>query len=70
MILYFTYFVLVFPFISMLSSIFQDLLPNVGKYRSCLYKQHFHKQHQGELAKTQAKAKLHPEAELLLFESY
>ena len=31
------------------------------KYRRCSYKQHFYKQHQAKLAKTQAKAKLHLE---------
>ena len=40
------------------------------KYRRCSYKQHFYKQHQAKLAKTQAKATLHPEAELLVFENY
>ena len=34
------------------------------------YKQHFYNQHQWKLAKNQAKAKQHPEAELLLFENY
>ena len=35
-----------------------------------LYKQHFYKQHQTEIGKkNQAKAKQHPEAELLLFEN-
>ena len=36
-----------------------------------LYKQHFYKQHQAEIGKKNwAKAKQHPEAELLLFENY
>ena len=36
-----------------------------------LYKQHFYKQHQVEIGKKNwAKAKQHPEAELLLFENY
>ena len=35
------------------------------------YKQHFYRQHQAEIGKkNQAKAKQHPEAELLLFENY
>ena len=33
------------------------------------YKQHFYKQHQAEIDKSQAKAKQHLEAELLLFEN-
>ena len=35
-----------------------------------LYKQHFHKQRQVKLAKNQANAKQHPDAELLRFENY
>ena len=36
-----------------------------------LCKQHFHKQHQTEFGKkNQAKAKQHPQAELLLFKNY
>ena len=36
-----------------------------------LYKQNFYKQRQAEIGKkNQAKAKQHPEAELLLFENY
>ena len=34
------------------------------------YKQHFYKQPQAEIGKGQAKAKLQPEGELLLFENY
>ena len=34
------------------------------------HKQHFYKQRQPETGKNQAKAKQHPEAELLLFENY
>ena len=34
------------------------------------YKQHFYKQHQGEISKNQAKAKKHPQTKLLLFENY
>ena len=37
--------------------------------QSFLYKQHFHKQTRLKLAKNQAKAKPHREAELLLFEN-
>ena len=40
-------------------------------YAFFLYKQHFYKQHQAEIDKKKwAKAKQHPEAELLLFEIY
>ena len=35
--------------------------------RFFLYKQHFHKQRQAEIAKNEANAKQHPEAGLLLF---
>ena len=34
------------------------------------YKQHFYKQRLSEIGKSQAKAKKHPETELLLFENY
>ena len=36
----------------------------------CFFKQHFYKQHQAQIAKNQAKAKQHPEAELLPVENY
>ena len=39
-------------------------------YTFFLYKQHFYKQRQAEIGKDQAKAKQHPETELLLFENY
>ena len=42
----------------------------IQKLHDFLYKQHFYKQRQAEIAKNQANAKQHPEAELLLFKYY
>ena len=49
------------------SSPFYDYLPCTHLF---IYKQHFYEQRQAEIAKNQAKAEQHPEAERLLFEKY
>ena len=46
-----------------------DLLHVIIKY-TFFYKQQFYKKRQAEIGKNQAKAKQHPEAELLLIENY